>query len=45
MAALGARGNTKRQMLQVLNFQAKDSLIKTGYQSLIDDLNVRILIC
>ena len=44
MAAFGAGGNTKRQMYQVLDLQAEDNLIKSGYQSLIDNLNVRILI-
>ena len=44
MAALGAGGNTKTEMSQVLNFQAADDFIQTGYQSFIDNLNVRILI-
>ena len=40
LAAFGANENTRRQMCQVLNFQADDRLIQIGYQNLIDKLNV-----
>ena len=44
MAAFGAGGETKKQMRKVLNFKEDDSLMKSGYQSLIDSLNVRFFI-
>ena len=44
MAAFGAGGETKKQMREVLNLKEDDNLMKSGYQSLIDSLNVRIFI-
>ncbi|XP_033175586.1 antichymotrypsin-2 isoform X2 [Bombus impatiens] len=39
MAAYGARGNTKAQFRNVLHLPTSDSLAKSGYQSLIDNLD------
>lgn len=44
MAAYGARGETEKQFKNVLHLPSPDSLGTTGYQSLIDTLNVGISI-
>ena len=44
MVAFGAGENTKKEMHHVLNLQTEEHLIKSGYQSLIDNLNVKTLI-
>ena len=42
MAAFGARGNTEAQFRNVLHLPTSQSLATSGYQSLIDNLNVGI---
>ncbi|XP_043593770.1 serine protease inhibitor 3/4-like isoform X2 [Bombus pyrosoma] len=39
MAACGARGNTEAQFRNVLHLPTSESLVTSGYQSLIDNLN------
>lgn len=43
MASFGARDNTKKQMQEVLRMPSDDNVSKSGYQNLIDSLNVIIL--
>ena len=42
MAACGARGNTEAQFRNVLHLPTSESVVTSGYQSLIDNLNVGI---
>lgn len=42
MTAYGAQGETENQFRNVLHLPSSDSLAKSGYQTLIDNLNVRI---
>lgn len=42
MAAYGARGETENQFKKVLRLPSPDTLGTTGYQALIDHLNVII---
>ena len=42
MTAFGARGNTVAQFRNVLHLPTSESLATSGYQSLIDNLNVGI---
>lgn len=42
MTAYGAQGETENQFRNLLHLPSSDNLAKSGYQTLIDNLNVRI---